>query len=252
MKKTILTILILILYFLNLSSQSTERKTNREEKVSFNFISSAGLMQPTTTITKQEYERKVKPKLSVMTEFGFEAEYNLNQNLSIFSGFLLHKRTYKEELYTGSTSQLSTYSFTFPIFMRYNLNEFVNSPYLSTGIYFNLENEIPFYTSLSTADGISIDKRQAISYNNISLGFEIGKRISIKRLKFSTSLHYNYSWRKSFSSEYRDLSVEDLENQNFGYGSSNGSVLGIRLKYHLGLLEKKEIKQKHRAARYRT
>ncbi|WP_235299723.1 hypothetical protein [Portibacter marinus] len=238
--KNILLIALFFTCFTNLvRSQQVNDVQNKNTIASFNFTSGIGLMKPTAVFTNPDYEGTIIPKTSLMTEFGIESEYNITNQLSLFSGFLLQRKTYKEELQTGSNSTSFGYSYTFPLFIRYNLSTSRNSPYISFGSYFNIEEPDESYGFIGNIGGVSIDGKQPLEYNNLSLGIEVGKRFRIRKMDFSYAINYNYSWRESFTSEYKDLSIEQSKDQNIGYGTSNGSFIGLRLKYHFGLFDRK-------------
>lgn len=246
MKKSFNTLLFVICLTTLAQSQLDYEMQKINSIASFNLSSGLGFMRPTVVFTDPNYEGTIIPKISLMTEYGVELEYNVTNNLSFYSGFLLQRKTYKEELKSGSNSTSFGYSYTFPLFARYNLNTSHNSPYISLGTYLNIEEPDESYGIIGEINGVTIDKKQPIEYNNLSLGIEVGKRFRIKRMDFSYAINYNYSWQESFKSEYKDLSIHPSENQKIGYGTSNGSYLGLRLKYHFGVFERRDNRSKPR------
>jgi len=232
-----ISLLFFVLVFFETSvwtQTSTEVETD-SHRFSLNLISGIGFMKPQSHFTSDEYIGEIVPKTSEMIEFGIETEYFLNSQLSIYSGLLLHRKTYKQGFPSGSTSKSFAYSFTFPIFARYYLNKENTSPYFSFGAYYSLQDEDPSFASFTTQKGINIRHSQPIERNAFSVGFEIGKRIFFKGANLSYSIHYNYEWEQSFTSEYEDVNLESILERRVGYGTSNGSAIGLRLKYNFGL-----------------
>ena len=80
-KNIVIIIIILLASYHSIYSQVQGERQNRQELFSLNFSTSVGLMRPTSTITNLDYEGVVLPDISLMNEFGFELEYNLNDNL---------------------------------------------------------------------------------------------------------------------------------------------------------------------------
>lgn len=238
MKRTLIICFILTSFIGFVNSQQDSVNQRKTSYFSLNFSSGIGLMKPKAVFTNANYEGMIVPKVSLMTEFGMEAEFSIIDQISIYSGYFLQKKSYKEGIPNYVSSAVYGYSYTFPLFVRYNFSNSVKSPYVSMGTYFNLENKVEYYSSIGRQNGLLIDQRNVLEYNNLSVGFEIGKRFRIKKMNFSYSIHYNYSWQESFTSEFKDLAIDETENQNIGYGTSNGSALGMRLKYHFGLFDK--------------
>ena len=251
-KNIVIIIIILLASYHSIYSQVQGKRQDRQELFSLNFSTSVGLMRPTSTITNLDYEGVVLPDISLMNEFGFELEYNLNDNFSMYTGYLLQRRSYKEVLKSGSGGKLFAYSYTFPFFVRYNFTGSKLSPYISSGIYYNLEKDNGDYFSFGDLNGLYFRNTKVLRYNHISIGFEIGKRFALWKQNFSASLHYNYSWQESYSNEYVDDQIKDASKQQFGYGSSNGSAIGLRIKYHFGFLDRIRFNRKQQTPLYKN
>jgi len=197
---------------------------------SFNVFGSFGSWRNTST--------------QAILEGGLTFSFFFRDRLSLRSGLLIQEKNYRDfislEQYTHAYNILyNLNNLTIPLVANYHWTDKKWKPFVGAGLYFN----VPINAITTACTELSTDPAQMESAlicptinpdNGLSAIFEAGTAFPMFKQKFSLSLLANISFQEAYFSEHYAISTQN----QIGYGTSSGSYVNLRLKYHLPLKKK--------------